>query len=67
MSDDTLWIERSGPAMSHFIMQFRSSFKNVLAPGLAVSTPCEAVHIICDSYIDKSLKEGEKIYIDVII
>ena len=28
-----------------------------MSAGLAVSSSCEALHIICDSYIDKSLKE----------
>ena len=38
-----------------------------MSVGLAVSSSCEALHInhnhnhICDSYIDKSLKEGERV------
>ena len=51
-----------GPAIPQLIMlqQFRSSCKKVLSAGLAVSSSCEALHLIYDSYIDESLKEGER-------
>ena len=62
MSDDKLWVANS-PAILQIIMlrQFRSSCEKVLSDGLAVSSSCEALHIICDSYIAESLKERERV------
>ena len=45
-----------GPAVPQLIMQHQ-----FLSAMLAVSSSCEALHIICDSYIDKSLKDGERV------
>ena len=33
----------------------------VLSASLAVSSSCETLHVICDSYIAESLKEGERV------
>ncbi|MES9880567.1 MAG: hypothetical protein ABW185_06755 [Sedimenticola sp.] len=51
---------RQYPNLSQF-GNFGGVVKKVISAGLAVSRSSEALHIIFDSYIDESVKEGERI------
>ena len=57
---DVMQMVRQYPNLSPFD-HFGRVVNKVLWAGLAVSSSCKALHVICDNYIDESLKMGERV------